>query len=116
MTHVEKELLYVPGKTHVKEGCATLNQAHKLQVGTQLLKADDGCCYISDGAESLQTEYLAQLLSCHDADGNLKATALDRMRIACVCVCVCACARARLYACACARCACASVRELCTNW
>ena len=78
MKHVEKELLYIPGKTHVKEVCATLNQAHKLQIGTQLLEADDGYCYISDGAESLlQTEYLAQLLSRRDADGNLKATALD---------------------------------------
>eukprot|EP00965_Chrysotila_dentata_P172958 5708172-Pleurochrysis_carterae.AAC.1 len=77
MTHVEKELLYVSGKTHVKEVCATLNQAHKLQIGTQLLAADDGYCYISGGAESLQTEYLAQLLSRRDADGNLKATELD---------------------------------------
>eukprot|EP00965_Chrysotila_dentata_P061865 2049639-Pleurochrysis_carterae.AAC.1 len=77
MTHVEKELLYVPGKTHVKEICATLNQAHKLQVSTQLIKDDYGYCYISNGAESLQTEQLAQLLSRRDTDGNLKATALD---------------------------------------
>eukprot|EP00965_Chrysotila_dentata_P144110 4760603-Pleurochrysis_carterae.AAC.1 len=77
MTHVEKELLYIPGKTHIKEVCATLNQAHKLQISTQLLEADDSYCYISDGAESLQTEYLAQLLSRRDADGNLKAMALD---------------------------------------
>eukprot|EP00965_Chrysotila_dentata_P133848 4426965-Pleurochrysis_carterae.AAC.1 len=77
MTHFEKELLYIPGKTHVKEACATLNQAHELQVGTQLLEADDGYCYISDGAESVQTEYLAQLLSRRNADGNLKATAFD---------------------------------------
>mgnify|MGYP007071524332 CR=1 FL=1 len=28
---------YVPGKTHVKEVCAVLNQAHKLQIGVQLL-------------------------------------------------------------------------------
>eukprot|EP00965_Chrysotila_dentata_P130426 4312344-Pleurochrysis_carterae.AAC.1 len=78
MTQVEKELLYIPGKTQVKEVCATLNQAHNLQIGTQLLEADDGYCYISDGAESLQTEYLAQLLSRRDADGNPKAmTALD---------------------------------------
>eukprot|EP00965_Chrysotila_dentata_P063620 2108183-Pleurochrysis_carterae.AAC.1 len=31
MTHIEEELLYVPGKTHVKEVCATLNQADKFQ-------------------------------------------------------------------------------------
>ena len=40
-TTVERELLYVPGKTHVKEVCATLNQAHQLQVGTQLLESGD---------------------------------------------------------------------------
>eukprot|EP00965_Chrysotila_dentata_P024354 806556-Pleurochrysis_carterae.AAC.1 len=59
------------------EVCATLNQAHKHQIGTQLHEADDGYCYISDGTESLQTEYLAQLLPRRDADGNLKARALD---------------------------------------
>eukprot|EP00965_Chrysotila_dentata_P227489 6196047-Pleurochrysis_carterae.AAC.5 len=63
MSYVEKELQYIPGKTHVKEVCATLSQAHKLQIGTQLLQGDHGYCYISDGAESQQTEYLAQLLS-----------------------------------------------------
>eukprot|EP00965_Chrysotila_dentata_P209909 6185571-Pleurochrysis_carterae.AAC.1 len=77
MTRVEKKLLYVPGKMQVKDVCATLNQTHKLQVGTKLLEANDGYCYISDGAESLRTEYLALLLFRHDADGNLKATALD---------------------------------------
>eukprot|EP00965_Chrysotila_dentata_P046490 1545045-Pleurochrysis_carterae.AAC.1 len=60
MTHVEKELLYIPGQTHVKE----------------LLEAEDGYCYISNCAESLQTEYFAQLLSRRNADGNLKATAV----------------------------------------
>eukprot|EP00965_Chrysotila_dentata_P141649 4680993-Pleurochrysis_carterae.AAC.1 len=79
MTHVGKEVLCVPGMTHVKEVCATLNQAHKLQIGTQLLEADDGYCYIYPTApKSVQTEYLAQLLSLRDADhGNLKATVLD---------------------------------------
>eukprot|EP00965_Chrysotila_dentata_P044682 1485150-Pleurochrysis_carterae.AAC.1 len=40
------------GKTHVKEVCATLNQAHKLQIGTQLLEADDGYCATSPAAPS----------------------------------------------------------------
>eukprot|EP00965_Chrysotila_dentata_P174898 5774384-Pleurochrysis_carterae.AAC.1 len=75
--HDEKELLYIPGKGHIKEVCATLNQAHKLQIGTQLLEANNGYCTISDGAESLKTKYLAQQLSRRDADGNLKARALD---------------------------------------
>eukprot|EP00965_Chrysotila_dentata_P141167 4665983-Pleurochrysis_carterae.AAC.1 len=56
--------------------CATVNQAHKLQVGTQLLEADVGYCYIFDGAESLQTEYLAQLLSRRDASWKSHTLAL----------------------------------------
>ena len=77
MTYVERELLYVPSRTHVKEVCATLNAAHKLQIGTQLLETSDGYCYTSDGAESLQSEWLAQLLSRRGADGKLHTTALD---------------------------------------
>eukprot|EP00965_Chrysotila_dentata_P130529 4315513-Pleurochrysis_carterae.AAC.1 len=62
ITHVKKELLFNPGKTHVKEVCAKLDQAHKLQIIKQLPEADEDYCYISDGAASLQTEYLlAQL-------------------------------------------------------
>ncbi|EOD05234.1 hypothetical protein EMIHUDRAFT_198838 [Emiliania huxleyi CCMP1516] len=76
MTYVERTLLYVGGKTHVKEVCAVLNQAHKLQVGVQLLESpNDSYCYISDGAESLQTDYLAQLLSRRDASGRLQTIA-----------------------------------------
>eukprot|EP00965_Chrysotila_dentata_P068207 2256027-Pleurochrysis_carterae.AAC.3 len=67
ITHVEKKLLYILGKRHVKEVCATLNQAHKLQISMQLLEADNGYCYISNGAESLQTVYLTWLPSCCDA-------------------------------------------------
>ena len=78
MTSVERELLYVPGKTHVKEVCATLNMAHKLQIGTQLLETEgDSYCYVADGAESLQSEYLVQLLSRRDENGKLQTTALD---------------------------------------
>eukprot|EP00965_Chrysotila_dentata_P095436 3154565-Pleurochrysis_carterae.AAC.1 len=39
MTYIEKELQYISGTMHVKEVCALLNQAHKLQVGTQQ------CCW-----------------------------------------------------------------------
>jgi len=69
MTYVERELLYVPGRTHVKEVCATLNRVHKLQIGSELLETGDTkYCYIADGGELLQIDYLAQLLSRRDAD------------------------------------------------
>jgi len=71
MTYVERELLYVPGRTHVKEVCATLNQVHKLQIGSELLEAGDTkYCYIADSGESLQIDYPAQLLSRRDAAGE----------------------------------------------
>eukprot|EP00965_Chrysotila_dentata_P067082 2220387-Pleurochrysis_carterae.AAC.1 len=63
MTHVEKELLYVPGKTHVKKVCATLNQAHTLEIGsTQLLETDDGHTATSPTAPSRCRP--STLLSC----------------------------------------------------
>jgi hypothetical protein len=43
----------------------------------QLLEAPDGYCYISDGAESLQSEWCAHLLSRRGADGKLNISALD---------------------------------------
>jgi len=81
MTYVERELLYVPGRTHVKEVCATLNQVHKLQIGSELLEAGDTkYCYIADGGESLQIDYLAQLLSRRDADGEGVPPPVSRAR------------------------------------
>ena len=79
MNYIERELLYIPGKFHVKEVCATLNMAHKLQIGVELLDhGDSKYCYIADGAESLQSEWLAQLLSRRDeSTGKLHVTALD---------------------------------------
>eukprot|EP00966_Prymnesium_polylepis_P198499 4600160-Prymnesium_polylepis.1 len=78
MTFAEREVTYFPGKTHVKEVAATLNQAHKLHIGVQLLETEgDSYCYIADGAESLQSEWLSQLLSRRDANGKLQVTALD---------------------------------------
>ena len=74
MTYIERALTYLPGKTHVKEVAATLNQAHKLQMGVQLLESAEGYAYISDGAESLQSEYLSQLLSKRDANGKVIIT------------------------------------------
>lgn len=78
MTFVPREVSCFPGVSHVKEVCATLNQAHKLQIGLQLLETEgDKYCYIADGAESLQSEWLAQLLSRRDECGKLQITALD---------------------------------------
>eukprot|EP00966_Prymnesium_polylepis_P325229 7381210-Prymnesium_polylepis.1 len=78
MMYVEREMLMTPGRTHVQQVCATLNQAHKLQIGVQLLETEgDSYCYVSDGAESLQSEWLSQLLSRRDANGKLQCTALD---------------------------------------
>jgi hypothetical protein len=81
MIYVERELLYVPGRTHVKEVCATLNQVHKLQIGSELLEAGDAkYCYIADGGESLQIDYLAQLLSRRDAAGEGVPPPVSRLR------------------------------------
>ena len=42
-------------------------------MGVQLLETeDDSYCYVADGAESLQSEWLAQLLSRRDANGKLQ--------------------------------------------
>ena len=81
MTYVERQLLHVPGRTHVKEVCATLNQVHKLQIGSELLEAGDTkYCYIVDGGESLQIDYLAQLLSRRNADGEGVLPPVSRAR------------------------------------
>lgn len=78
MTFVERDVKYIPGRTHVQEVCATLNQAHKLQIGVQLLETEgESYCYTADGAESLQSEWLSQLLSHRDMNGKLQVTALD---------------------------------------
>ena len=56
-----------------------LYKAHQLQIGLELLEsAEAERCYISDGAESLQSEWLGQLLSRRDPNsGELKVSALD---------------------------------------
>ena len=78
MTYVARQVPYIPGRSHVQVVCAILNQAHKLQIGCELLESPDAkYCYIHDGAESLQKDYLAQLLSRRDEEGNLHVTALD---------------------------------------
>lgn len=38
---------------------------------------DSSCCYIADGAESLQLDHLGQLLCSAPSNGQLKMKALD---------------------------------------
>ena len=67
MQYIEREITFIPGRTHVQEVCAGLYKAHQLQIGLELLEsAEVERCYISDGAESLQSEWLCQLLSRRD--------------------------------------------------
>ena len=62
-----------------------LYKAHQLQIGLELLEsAEVERCYISDGAESLQSEWLCQLLSRRDPNsGELKVSALDLSELQC---------------------------------
>ena len=80
-TTVERECFYLPGKSHVKEMAAVMNQLNKLQVGEWLLEhvesdGETSCCYLADGAESQQVDYLGQLLS-RRVNGKIEIKALD---------------------------------------
>ena len=80
-TTVERYVYYLPGKSHVKEMAAVMNQLNKLQMGEWLLQhiesdEETSCCYLADGAESQQVDYLGQLLS-RRVNGKLEIKALD---------------------------------------
>jgi hypothetical protein len=81
MTTVEVERPMAFGKTHAKFLRALMTQLNKLQAAEwmgDLLRDDEAsCCYMADGAESLQSEWLAQILSKRDADGKLVLFAID---------------------------------------
>ena len=53
-TTVERYVYYLPGKSHVKEMAAVMNQLNKLQVGEWLLEHiesdETSCCYLADRA------------------------------------------------------------------
>ena len=85
MQYIEREITFIPGRTHVQEVCAVLYKAHQPQIGLELLEsAEVERCYISDGAESLQSEWLCQLLSRRDPNsGELKVSALDLSELQC---------------------------------
>jgi hypothetical protein len=70
----------MPGSTHIKEMAGVMNQLNKLQMGEWLVEhlesEETSCCYLADGAESLQVDYLGQLLA-RRVDGVLQVKALD---------------------------------------
>ena len=79
-TTVTRHVLYTPGATHVKHVAGMMYQLNKLLVGEWLvehLESDEtSCCYLADGAESQQVDYLGQLLARRVA-GKLEIRALD---------------------------------------
>ena len=83
-TTVKRYVYYLPGKSHVKEMAAVMNQLNKLHVGEWLLQHiesdETSCCYLADGAESQQVDYLGQLLA-RRVNGKLdiKALSLDAL-------------------------------------
>ena len=63
-TSVMRTLHRIGGKTHFKELPAIAGEVHKIQLGEWLLEdADANYCYIADGANSLQEELMAHLVS-----------------------------------------------------
>lgn len=76
MVYEKKLLLCIPSRTHCKGLMGVLNQLHKLQVG-EWLQCAENCCYISDGAESLQRDWCAHLLSRRDENGKLDLMHVD---------------------------------------
>ena len=79
-TRVRKYVLYTPGATHVKHVAGMMYQLNKLQIGEWLnayLASDEtSCCYLADGAESQQIDYLGQLLARRVA-GQIEIMAVD---------------------------------------
>ena len=81
---MKRDLLCIPGKTHMKELPAIGGELHKIQVGEWLLEdIEAGYCYIADGANSQQREILAQLLSRRNKQtGKLESMLLSIDEIA----------------------------------
>jgi hypothetical protein len=79
-TYKKREVLYIPGKTHMKELPAIGGELHKIQVACWLLEGKGlySYCYIADGANSQQREILAQLLSRRNKEtGKLESRAIS---------------------------------------
>lgn len=61
-TAIERTLVYFPSLRHVEDVAGMMAQLNKLQMGEWMLdylEADEetSCCYLADGAESLQVEH-----------------------------------------------------------
>ena len=74
-----KDVLYIPGKTHIKELPAIGNELHAMQVGQWLLEDPEASyCYVADAANSQQREILAQLLFRRNKQtGKLESMAMS---------------------------------------
>ena len=83
-TTVERYVLYFPGETHVQDVAGVMYQLNKLQVGEWLVEHvesdETSCCYLADGAESQQIDYLGTLLA-RRVDGELQIRALDLAKL-----------------------------------
>lgn len=63
-TSVCRELYRIGGQTHFKQLTAIAGEVHKFQLGEWLLRDIDAhYCYVADGANSMQQELMAHLLS-----------------------------------------------------
>lgn len=74
-----KDVLFIPGKTHMKELPAIGGELHKMQVAEWLLDDPEAnYCYVADGANSQQKEILAQLLYRRNKEtGKLESMAMS---------------------------------------
>jgi len=74
-----KDVLYIPGKTHMKELPAIGNELHAIQAGAWLLEDPEASyCYVADAANSQQREILAQLLYRRNKEtGKLESMAMS---------------------------------------
>ena len=83
-TYEVKDVLFIPGRTHMKELPAIGGELHKMQVGEWLLEDPDASyCYVADGANSQQKEILTQLLYRRNKEtGKLESMAISIDEIA----------------------------------
>mgnify|MGYP007078087322 CR=1 FL=1 len=82
MTYTDKPMLCTPSKTHCKRLLPVLNQLHKLHVGKELLRGGVNAhfCYGSDGAESLQRDFVLHQLT-RRVEGKLHTISVDMQQM-----------------------------------
>jgi hypothetical protein len=84
-TYQTRSLPYIPGKTHMKQLPAIGGELHKIQAGVWLLDdiGESNYCYTADGANSMQKEILAQIMSRRNKlTGKLESMAISIDEIA----------------------------------